>query len=180
MNIEPWVRLGIRISPKISEKPADSRNNRPPNVTLLTVSSSQNVISADLPLSDPATSGLFLRSALRQRRIVARVNRVREELLFGPGPELADIFICLDGLVPKLEPVFGPLVHHAADVDVANHVVEVIELERTSRRVGEADRLERRHQLLLVVRIAAGRFQACVQHLAIAIEQGRILAGNGV
>ena len=50
MNIEPCVRFGIRISPKISEKPADSRNNRPPNVTLLTVSSSQNVISAALPL----------------------------------------------------------------------------------------------------------------------------------
>src|SRR5580692_11262189 len=48
MNIEPCVRLGIRISPKISEKPADNRNNRPPNVTLLTVSSSQNVISAAL------------------------------------------------------------------------------------------------------------------------------------
>ncbi len=47
MNIEPCVRFGIRISPKISEKPAESRNNRPPNVTLLTVSSSQNVISAD-------------------------------------------------------------------------------------------------------------------------------------
>ena len=35
MNIEPCVRLGIRINPKISENPADSRNSRPPNVTLL-------------------------------------------------------------------------------------------------------------------------------------------------
>ncbi len=52
MNIEPCVRLGIRISPKIRENPADNRNNRPPNVTLLTVSSSQNVIS--LPLRFPA------------------------------------------------------------------------------------------------------------------------------
>src|ERR1700733_4191723 len=50
MNIEPCVRLGIRINPKISENPADNRNKRPPNVTLLTVSSSQNVISADLQL----------------------------------------------------------------------------------------------------------------------------------
>ena len=51
MNIEPCVRLGMRISPKISEKPADSRNNRPPNVTLLTVSSSQKLIYAVLPIS---------------------------------------------------------------------------------------------------------------------------------
>ena len=57
MNIEPCVRLGMRISPKIREKPADNRNNRPPNVTLLTVSSSQNVIPV-LPL--PAASGLFV------------------------------------------------------------------------------------------------------------------------
>ena len=41
MNSEPCVRFGIRISPKISEKPADSRNSRPPKVTLLTVSTSQ-------------------------------------------------------------------------------------------------------------------------------------------
>src|SRR5215831_1097595 len=50
MNSEPCVRLGIRISPKIREKPADSRNSRPPNVTLLTVSSTQKVIAA-APLS---------------------------------------------------------------------------------------------------------------------------------
>ena len=42
MNIEPCVRFGIRISPKISEKPADNRNNRPPKVTLLTVRISQS------------------------------------------------------------------------------------------------------------------------------------------
>src|SRR6516165_6604736 len=55
MNIEPCVRLGIRISPKIRENPADSRNKRPPNVTLLTVSSSQNVITAA-----PLALGYFL------------------------------------------------------------------------------------------------------------------------
>src|SRR6202161_4316634 len=50
MNIEPCVRLGMRISPKISEKPADSRNNRPPNVTLLTVNSSQKFMTVVLDL----------------------------------------------------------------------------------------------------------------------------------
>ena len=45
MNSEPCVRFGMRISPKISEKPADSRNSRPPKVMLLTVSTSQKVIA---------------------------------------------------------------------------------------------------------------------------------------
>ena len=54
MNSEPCVRFGMRINPKISEKPADSRNNRPPNVMLLTVSSSQKFMSAVFPNSDPS------------------------------------------------------------------------------------------------------------------------------
>ena len=49
MNSEPCVRLGMRISPKISEKPADSRNSNPPKVMLLTVSTSQKFIAAVFP-----------------------------------------------------------------------------------------------------------------------------------
>jgi len=49
MNSEPCVKFGIRISPKIREKPADSKNSSPPNVTLLTVSTSQKVITAVFP-----------------------------------------------------------------------------------------------------------------------------------
>ena len=51
MNSEPCVRFGIRISPKISEKPADSRNSSPPKVMLLTVSTSQKFIVAVFPRS---------------------------------------------------------------------------------------------------------------------------------
>ena len=51
MNSEPCVRFGMRISPKISEKPADSRNSRPPKVTLLTVSTSQKFMAAVFPRS---------------------------------------------------------------------------------------------------------------------------------
>ena len=35
MKKAPCIRLGMRISPKISEKPADSRNSRPPSAKLL-------------------------------------------------------------------------------------------------------------------------------------------------
>src|SRR3954451_19876423 len=45
MNSEPCVRFGMRIRPKISEKPADNRNSSPPNVTLLTASTSQKFMA---------------------------------------------------------------------------------------------------------------------------------------
>jgi hypothetical protein len=34
MKKEPWVRLGIRMSPKIKEKTAERRKRRPPSVML--------------------------------------------------------------------------------------------------------------------------------------------------
>src|SRR6266403_775341 len=49
MNNEPCVRFGIRISPKISEKPADNRNSNPPKVTLLTASTSQKFMAEMFP-----------------------------------------------------------------------------------------------------------------------------------
>ena len=54
MNSEPCVRFGIRISPKISEKPADNRNSSPPKVTLLTASTSQKFMAEVFPRSSVA------------------------------------------------------------------------------------------------------------------------------
>ena len=48
MKNEPCVRFGIRISPKISENPADSRKRRPPSVMLLTVRSSHRLTRGGL------------------------------------------------------------------------------------------------------------------------------------
>src|SRR4029077_12122384 len=145
MNIEPCVRLGMRISPKISENPAESRNNRPPNVTLLTVSSSQNVITAALPSR--------ARSALGQWRVIARIDWMREKLLFGPSPELTHVLIGFDGFIPKLEAVFGAFRADAPDVEVSCHVVEVIKLQRPAWRIGQADGLQRGHELVLVASV---------------------------
>src|SRR5580704_6141365 len=47
----------------------------------------------------PASVAFF--STLLQRRIVARIDRMSEELLLGPSPELADIFVGFDDLVPQ-------------------------------------------------------------------------------
>src|SRR6185437_3223799 len=111
MNSEPCVRFGMRISPKISEKPADSRNNSPPNVMLLTAKITQNVMSAASSARScqlnrgrlfEGARGNYLASALLERREIAGVDRLREELLLVVGPELAHVLVGLDGLVDEL------------------------------------------------------------------------------
>src|ERR1700687_3689307 len=47
MKKEPCIRLGIRIRPKISEKPAERRNSRPPRAMLFTARVSQRLIDND-------------------------------------------------------------------------------------------------------------------------------------
>ncbi len=42
MKNAPCARFGMRIRPKISEKPDDSRNSRPPKATLFSVWMIQN------------------------------------------------------------------------------------------------------------------------------------------
>src|SRR5260221_11223267 len=88
MNSEPCVRFGIRISPKMREKPADSRKSSPPKVMLLTASTSQKFMVAAVPRSPcqriaGACTAPAQRLALRfERREDAWVNRLSEELLF--------------------------------------------------------------------------------------------------
>ena len=47
-----------------------------------------------------------------------------EELLLRPGPELTDVLVGLDGLVPELEAVFGALGPEPPDVESADDVAE--------------------------------------------------------
>src|SRR3954470_6047185 len=49
MKKEPCIRFGMRISPKISEKPAERRNSKPPSARLFTPSVSQSVIGYPPP-----------------------------------------------------------------------------------------------------------------------------------
>src|ERR1043166_3236118 len=130
MNSEPCVRFGMRISPKISEKPAERRNSRPPKATALTDSTYQ-FIAVVFPAA--LNEGRWL---LRQRpsgcgvplrlewRVVARIDRLRQELLLVVGPELADVVIGLHGLVPELQPVLGALLAELADVEIPDEVAE--------------------------------------------------------
>src|SRR5437879_1556792 len=114
MKNDPCVRLGMRMSPKMREKPADRRKSRPPSVTLFTASTNQRL-----------TPGGPLGSAL-ERRIVARVHRLRQEPLLLVRPELAHVLVGLDGGVHEL--VALPL--DAPDVEVPDDVAEPVELER--------------------------------------------------
>src|SRR2546425_12829100 len=81
MKRAPCVRLAIRISPKMSEKPADSRNSRAPSARLFSVWMTQN-----------CSLGL----QVFRRREVARVHRALQELLRVVGPELAHVRVGVD------------------------------------------------------------------------------------
>ena len=54
MKNAPCARFGIRISPKISEKPDDNRNSSPPKATLLSVWMIQNCIGYGLAANPSA------------------------------------------------------------------------------------------------------------------------------
>jgi hypothetical protein len=50
MKNEPCIRLGMRINPKISEKPAESRNKSPPMAMLFTASVIHSVMTCGFPI----------------------------------------------------------------------------------------------------------------------------------
>src|SRR6185503_6997746 len=100
MKKAPCVRLASRIRPKISEKPDDSRNNRPPSDRLLRPWMIQNCIvcrSCMEKLRDrrSATEAELLLQVLC-RRIVARIHRILQECGLVVSPELGDIRVSLD------------------------------------------------------------------------------------
>src|SRR5262249_5591989 len=105
---------------------------------------------------------------------------MREELLFRPGPELADVLVGLDGLVPELEAVLGSLGPDPTDVDVTDDVPEMIELHRSARRIGKSDGFQRVHELLFVVALAVHRRERGIDDLAIEVNAGGIETRNGV
>src|SRR5262245_2894722 len=75
-----------------------------------------------------------------RRRVVARIDRIGQELLLVIGPELADVGVGLDDSVDEL----AALALALADENLADHVAILIELDRPARGVGERDRSEER------------------------------------
>src|ERR671938_297065 len=65
-------------------------------------------------------------------RVVARIDRLRQEPFLVIGPKLTDIGIGLDRRVDQLAVLFlAP-----PDVDVADDIAEMVEMERPARAVG--------------------------------------------
>src|SRR5258708_27889097 len=131
MKSAPWVRFAIRISPKMSEKPAASRNRSPPSARLFSVWMTQNCRS---------------RLQILRRREVARVHRVLEELLGLVGPELAHVRIGLDHGVHQP----AVLALHLAAVVVADDVAVLVEADRAARGV-HLETAHRPHEGFLVL-----------------------------
>src|ERR1700682_1357510 len=108
MKKPPCARFGMRISPKASEKPDESRNSSPPKAMLLSVWMIQNCIEdyARCHLSPQAGRGeectacaditASVSLQILRRRVVARIDRVLQELVLIVGPELAHVWIGLD------------------------------------------------------------------------------------
>src|SRR5689334_8662952 len=116
----------MRIRPKISEKPAASRNSSPPSARLFSVWMIQYCTKKG-PDARPRVPFL-LRLEILRRRPVARVDRILEEVPLLVGPELAHVQVGVDDAVhqPAL------LALDLADVHVPDDVAEVIEVHRSA------------------------------------------------
>src|SRR5215510_6908268 len=210
MKKEPCIRLGMRIRPKIKEKPDDSRNRSPPRARLLIarIAACAAVIWVNIekqclhsqrhattpthlcwdkgplhghggtpspqpnsglpefghsmrwPKSEtsdfgwgegagracgitvhsrngnepesPQQNGSHLFQILR-RRIIARIDRLRQEPLLVVGPELTDIRVGLDDGIDELSALALAL----ADKDVADDIAVAVEANRPARRVDQ-------------------------------------------
>src|SRR3989442_1230787 len=156
MKRAPWVRFAIRISPKISEKPAESRNSSAPSARLFSVWMTQNC---------------SLRLQVLRRREVARVHRVLEELLRLVGPELAHVRVSVDHAVYQA-PV---LALHLADVDVADDVAVLVEPDLAARGV-HLEAAHRLHEGLLVLDPALDGVQRRLEHGGLDVGGGGVEA----
>src|SRR5690242_9552627 len=102
MKNEPCIRLGMRIRPKISENPAESRNSNPPSAKLFTAKISQRLICATFVRWYQSAGPRSSAAEVLGWRVVSRVHGLRQELLLIVRPELADVRICLDHRVDEL------------------------------------------------------------------------------
>src|SRR5262245_9333874 len=131
MKNEPWVRFGIFIRPKISEKPADRRKSKPPSVTLFTASTNHKFIA--VRFERRLWEGAAEAPSRFHWRVITRVHRLREEPLLVIRPELAHLRVRLDRGVDQLV----ALTLATPDVEAADDVAKVVEGERPARGVHE-------------------------------------------
>src|SRR6185312_5496663 len=123
------------------------------------------------PVISTARDGMR-RALPLHRRIVAREHRLLQERLGVHGPELADLAIGLHRLVDHLAAVLVD----AANVDVDDDVAVIVERDRPARRLCERDGADRLHKGVRIVRLAPGLGERRLDHHAVDIETGRVMA----
>src|SRR5262245_7941766 len=141
MKNEPWVRLGIFMRPKISEKPADSRNSNPPSVMLFTASTNHKFIAVRFerrlcrrnPNRGGGREGAAEAPSRFHWRVIARVHRLRQEPFLVIRPELAHFRVRLDRGVDQLV----ALLLATPDVEAPDDVAKVGEGERAEAGCGQ-------------------------------------------
>src|SRR5215475_2045982 len=89
----------------------------------------------------------FLILKILRRRVVARIDRVRQEYLFVIRPELAHARIGLDDRVHQL-PILALAASHEY---VADDIAILIELDRSTRGVGDRDLVQGLGQSFAVI-----------------------------
>src|SRR5829696_8165703 len=166
MKNEPCIRFGMRISPKISEKPAESRNSKPPSARLFTPSVSQSVIHQPFAAGSAGTASLQVLG----QRVVARIDGLLQELRRRIGPELADLRVGLDRGVDEV----AALALAAAYEHRADDVAAFVEGDRAAWRVFERQPVQRLAERLPVVRLAAGLAQRGLDALTGDVHGGGI------
>src|SRR5215813_11993564 len=105
-------------------------------------------------------------------RIVARVDRIRQEGFLLVGPELADVRIALDHGVGEL----AVLLFALADEHRADDIAEFVEMERSARRISQRYLMQRGRERLAVVTLATQLRQRRLHALAGDVHAGGIAA----
>src|SRR5262249_31790932 len=107
-------------------------------------------------------------------RRVAAIDWVREELLLVVGPELAYVRIRLDHGVDELP----RLTLAPADEDIADDVSVLVELDRTTRGIGQRHLVQGLGERLPVVGLAVEHLNGGLDAHAGDIHAGRIATGE--
>src|ERR1700746_3213888 len=173
MKTAPCARFGMRIRPKIREKPEDSKNSRPPKATLLRVWISQNCIGSaswtsrryDTHFLSTSWCRMVLLFEIARRRIIARINWVFKKRLGVVGPKLTDIRIGAHDGIHELT----TLADHLANVDVPDHVSILVERDRSAHRIWHLNGTQRRHEGVLVLDSAAHGLDRSFQHSPVSV-----------
>src|SRR5438045_4328868 len=160
MKNAPWARFATRMSPKISEKPEESRKSSPPRAS---------------PFSDWMRKKRTRRSLLQILRFreAPRVDRALEEVLGRHLPELAHVRIRLHHRVDEASVL--PL--DLADVDGEIGVAVLVDVHRAAEAVLDVERAQRLNEGVLVLDVPLDLLEREVEEERCRVSTSAVVAG---